>query len=331
MVGTAALTRTAIAASEATAHPDASRTVTTDPPATYARLRAALPRETQPGTGWSWLPATGSVSMGDMMNRPSNDVPADTSDPTGTAEEAGRPVAVVTGANKGIGRHIAGQLARAGLTVFAGSRDADRGRRAVAELAATEGDVRLLLLDVTDAASIADAASAVERECGHLDVLVNNAGIGVGFSSLSQVKLDDMRATYETNVFGVVATTNAFLPLLHRAPAGRIVNITSGMGTMHDLTDATAGAIGVQVGSYSSSKTALNAITVLYATELAESSVTVNAVTPGWRATGLGGGTSPDAGDPAEGAEGAVRVALASGEDPPNGLLFEYDGSHYPW
>lgn len=244
--------------------------------------------------------------------------------------EPARRFAVVTGANKGIGKHIAGQLADEGVTVFAGSRDPEHGRRAVSELAGSGGDVRLLVLDVTDADSVTAAAEAVERDCGRLDILVNNAGIGV-HAPPSQVDLADMRAVYETNVFGVVATTNAFLPLLRRAPAGRIVNITSGMGAVHDLTDRTAGAISTQAAAYSSSKTALNAITIMYARELEGSSVTVNALSPGYRATDLGGGMPPDAGDPGEGAAGAVRLALRPGEDPPTGQFFDYDGSRYPW
>ena len=127
-------------------------------------------------------------------------------------------IALVTGANKGIGKHIARQLAQAGLLVFVGSRDRARGQVAVGELAAEGLSVRLLPLDVTDPVSVMEAAEQLDQDPGHLDVLVNNAGITSGLEPASQVSVDDMRRTYDTNVFGVVAVTNALLPLLRRSP-----------------------------------------------------------------------------------------------------------------
>ena len=134
-------------------------------------------------------------------------------------------IAVVTGANKGIGREIARQLAGAGMTVYAGSRDAARGERAVAEMG---GGTRLLVLDVTDEASIAAAA----RQVGDLDILVNNAGISSEDRTPGDENPDTFRRVFETNVFGVVAVTNAFLPALRRSAHPRIVNISSGTGSL---------------------------------------------------------------------------------------------------
>jgi NAD(P)-dependent dehydrogenase (short-subunit alcohol dehydrogenase family) len=148
-------------------------------------------------------------------------------------------IAVVTGANKGIGKHIARQLAQAGLLVFVGSRDRARGHAAVDELAEEGLSVRLLPLDVTDPVSVMKAAERLDHDRGHLDVLVNNAGITSGLEPASQVSVDDMRRTYETNVFGVITVTNALLPLLRKSPAARIVNVSSGLGSLSIMSDPT--------------------------------------------------------------------------------------------
>lgn len=230
-------------------------------------------------------------------------------------------IALVTGANKGVGRQIARQLAQAGVTVLAGSRDAARGQRAVDELRAEGLDVRRLQLDVTDAASVAAAAAQVES----LDILVNNAGISSGYDTPSRMTLDDLRRTYETNVFGVVAVTNAFLPVLLRSPSPRIVNVSSEVGSL-TLMDR----VPINVGGYQSSKAALNALTILYAKELRDTPMKVNAVTPGYVATDLyGGQPTPGAGDPAHGAAVAVRFALLD-DDGPSGEFHDARGS-LPW
>ena len=141
--------------------------------------------------------------------------------------------ALVTGANKGIGKEIARQLAAAGFTVYVGSRDPERGQRAVDEIG---GGARLLVLDVTEAKSIADAARQVED----LDVLVNNAGIMVDGRTAPEADVDSFRRTYETNLFAVLAVTNAFLPALRRSARPRIVNISSGTGSLTWSTDPDA-------------------------------------------------------------------------------------------
>jgi NAD(P)-dependent dehydrogenase (short-subunit alcohol dehydrogenase family) len=232
-------------------------------------------------------------------------------------------IALVTGANKGIGQEIARQLAGAGLTVYVGSRHADRGQRAVGEIG---GDTRLLVLDVTDPASIADAASQI----GALDILVNNAGISGQDKTPDQEDADNFRRIYETNVFGVVAVTNAFLPALRRSAHPRIVNISSGTGSLTWATDPQSRHRSGRYAAYRSSKAALNALTVFYAHTLAGDGIKVNALAPGLRRTGLNATAAASGGDPAEAAAGAVRLALLP-DDGPSGEFFSWDGTKVPW
>lgn len=232
--------------------------------------------------------------------------------------------ALVTGANKGIGKEIARQLASAGLTVYVGSRDPGRGQQAVDEI---DGNARLLIVDVTDPQSVTDAAGQIED----LDILVNNAGISVDLSPVPETDVDAFRRTYETNVFGVVAVTNAFLPALRRSARPRIVNISSGTGSLGWTTGPQAQfpATG-SLAAYRSSKTALNALTVFYAQTLASEGFKVNALAPGLRKTDLNSRATASGGDPAEAAAGAVRLALLP-DDGPTGEFHSWDGSPVPW
>ncbi|MEW2625129.1 SDR family oxidoreductase [Streptomyces sp. NPDC048106] len=233
--------------------------------------------------------------------------------------------ALVTGANKGIGKHIARLLAAGGLTVYVAARDAARGRRAVEEIGA---GARPLTLDVTDPDSVAAAAAQVER----LDVLVNNAGIQLSSASPADTDVEELRRTYETNVFAVVAVTNAFLPALRRSPHPRVVNVSSGTASLTWSTNPnpqfTPGSGGF--GAYRSSKAALNALTVFYAQTLAEDGFKVNALAPGARATDINPRAAALGGDPAEAAEGALRLALLP-DDGPTGGFFSWDGTLVPW
>lgn len=231
-------------------------------------------------------------------------------------------IALVTGANKGIGKEIARQLSGAGLTVYVGSRDAARGERAVKEIG---GDARLLVLDVTDAGSVAEAA----RQVGALDVLVNNAGTSGSGETPDREDLDTFRHIYETNVFGVVAVTNAFLPTLRRSVRPRIVNISSGTGSLTWATGPEFPHRGT-FAAYRSSKAALNALTVYYAHALAGDGAKVNALAPGLRRTDLNATAAASGGDPAEAAAGAVRLALLP-DDGPSGGFFSWDGTPVPW
>jgi NAD(P)-dependent dehydrogenase (short-subunit alcohol dehydrogenase family) len=250
----------------------------------------------------------------------------------GILDRMDNAIALVTGANKGIGREIARQLAAAGHTVYVGSRDAGRGRDAVADIG---GDARLLVLDVREAASVAAAAQQVPS----LDILVNNAGISSGDPKpVTEEDPDTFRRIYETNVFGVVAVTNAFLPALRRSAHPRIVNVSSGAASLAASAGQAEGVIVFAsrptgaLGAYRSSKTALNELTVLYANALADDGFKVNALAPGARRTDLNATarTSPRAGDPAEGAAGAVRLALLP-DDGPTGGFFSWDGTPVPW
>ncbi len=237
-------------------------------------------------------------------------------------ERSDKSVALVTGANKGIGLQIARQLASAGHTVYVGSRDTARGERAAAEIG---GDARLLVLDVTDAASIADAA----RQVGTLDILVNNAGISGDGSTADRENIGTFRRIYETNVFGVAAVTNAFLPALRRSAHPRIVNISSGTGSLTWATGPQFPHRGTYA-AYRSSKAALNALTIYYAHALAEDGIKVNALAPGLRRTDLNATAAASEGDPAEAAAGAVRLALLP-DDGPTGEFFSWDGTPVPW
>ena len=191
---------------------------------------------------------------------------------------------------------------------------------------------RPLSLDVTDADSIAAAAATVPE----LDVLVNNAGISLDTGTrITDTGVEVFRRTYETNVFGVVAVTNAFLPTLRHSAHPRIVNVSSGTGSLTWSTgpnpqfDYQAAGTG-SGAAYRSSKTALDALTVFYAHALADSGFKVNALAPGLRATNLNPQTAAAGGDPAEAAAGAIRLALLP-DDGPTGQLFSWDGTVVPW
>ncbi|WP_027943625.1 SDR family oxidoreductase [Amycolatopsis taiwanensis] len=197
-----------------------------------------------------------------------------------------RKIVLITGANKGIGFATARELAGAGHTVLLGARDPQRGAKAEAELGR---GTRFVHLDVTDPATIAAAAELIDAEYGRLDILVNNAGISRDRPySPTDLPVDNLREVYETNVFGVVAVTNAMLPLLRRSPAGYIGNVSSGLGTVAFLTDRDSPLWQfANLLAYNSSKAALNAVTLIYANTLRDSGIRVNALSPGYCATDL--------------------------------------------
>ena len=254
------------------------------------------------------------------------------------SESKARRVALITGANQGIGLQIAKELAAHGLTVLVGARDFARGQAAAATI---DGDAHALQLDVTDAASIAAAARRVRDEFGRLDVLVNNAAIsntgrrpGVTIEEYakstraSNVALDELRAVFETNVFGVVAVFQALLPLLRESPAARIVNVSSGAGslTLHSNPQSPLRAGFSPL--YHASKTALNAMTLAMAIELESTGIKVNAVSPGSTKTNLNNFQGEATVE--EGAREAVRVALL-GADGPTGTFTHVTMGNIPW
>ncbi|MFJ4717367.1 SDR family oxidoreductase [Streptomyces sp. NPDC088785] len=241
-----------------------------------------------------------------------------------------RTIALVTGANKGIGLEIARRLGRQGAVVHLGARDADRGRAAAAQLTAQGITAHPLHLDVTDPAGITAAAAALAARHGRLDILVNNAGITGAFTGPpSAATPQDLREVYDTNVFGVLAVTNALLPLLRRSPAGRIVNLSSTVGSLTlgaDFTSAT-GFDDYNLITYQSSKTALNALTVAYARELRGTPIKVNAANPGFTATDMNGHRGHQSVE--QGATVAVRLATL-GPDGPTGTSQD-DNGPVPW
>jgi NAD(P)-dependent dehydrogenase (short-subunit alcohol dehydrogenase family) len=231
---------------------------------------------------------------------------------------------LITGANKGLGFETARRLIAAGHTVYVGSRDAERGRRAAERLGA-----RSVLLDVTDDASVAAAAKTIEAD-GGLDVLVNNAGIegrseGGGVIGAAEVTADVMRTVFETNVFGIVRVTHAFLPLLHRSAAPVVVNVSSGLASLTRVTTPDTLTYAFPGVAYPASKTAVNMITVQYAKAFPD--IRINAVEPGYTATDLNGHAGTQTVE--EGAEIIVRMAQV-GPDGPTGGFVDAGGT-LPW
>ncbi|MFD8432452.1 SDR family oxidoreductase [Streptomyces coelicoflavus] len=237
-------------------------------------------------------------------------------------------VALVTGANKGIGFAAARQLGERGVAVLVGARDEALGKRAADALAADGIAATPIGLDVTDPARVAEAAGEIERRYGRLDILVNNAGTAGGFTGApSEAGAADLREVYETNVFGVVTVTGAMLPLLLRSPAGRVVNLSSHVGSLTLHSDPGSPLAGVNMIAYQSSKTALNAVTVAYAKELRGTPVKVNTALPGVVATDINHHRGRRT--PAEGAAIVVRLALLD-EDGPSGACLADEGP-VPW
>jgi NAD(P)-dependent dehydrogenase (short-subunit alcohol dehydrogenase family) len=249
-----------------------------------------------------------------------------------------KPVALVTGANQGIGLQIAKDLVGRGFTVLVGSRDFERGKVAAEAVGA---DAHALQLDVTDQASIAAAAERVRSEFGRLDVLMQNAAISntghragqsiedyAKTTRPSNVSIEEMRAVWDTNVFGVLAVYQAMLPLLRATPGSRIVNVSSGVGSLTTNSDPAFGYRAIFGPVYPASKTALNALTVAMAIELEAEGIPVNAVSPGFTRTNLNGYAGTETLE--QGAREAVRVALL-GRDGPTGGFTRWENATIPW
>ena len=246
------------------------------------------------------------------------------------------PVALVTGANQGIGLQIAKDLTAEGFTVLLGSRNLERGEAAAREV----GPAAVALqLDVTDTASITAAADRVRREFGRLDVLIQNAAIakanddqtGEEFAQSNRpsvVSMPAMRAVWDTNVFGVLAVYQAMVPILRNTPNARIVNISSGAGSLTVVSDPASQLRPLFDTSYAASKTALNALTVAMAIELEADGISVNAVSPGYTKTRLTGFAGTDTVE--EGAAEAVRVAML-GSEGPTGKFTHRTMGKIPW
>ncbi|MDR8409823.1 SDR family oxidoreductase [Nonomuraea sp. 3-1Str] len=245
-------------------------------------------------------------------------------------------VALITGANKGIGRAVAELLAAQGVTVLVGARDPRRGEETAAAIRATGGDAHAIELDVTDPSTAQAAASWIDDRFGLLDVLVNNAGITGSGQAAPQDALDRIpsavdvklvREVFDTNVIGVITVTNAVLPLLRRSPAARIVNLSSHAASLALTAEVDGPFSGLTSAAYSPSKAALNALTVQYANELRKENILVNAAAPGYVNTDINGHSGFLT--PAQGAAVVVRLATL-GEGGPTGGFFSEDGP-LPW
>ena len=228
----------------------------------------------------------------------------------------GERVAVVSGANRGIGREVARQLAQQGVTVVLGSSNPEKAEAAAREL---DGNVLPRQLDVRDDASVERLRQSVEEELGRVDILVNNAGITGGGGRGVSADLDEVRDTLETNLFGAWRLANAFVPLMERAGYGRIVNVSSGMGQLSDMGGGSP--------SYRVSKTGLNALTRILAAELAGTNVLVNSVCPGWVRSDMGGPNARRSLE--EGADTIVWLATLPDGGPTGG--FFKDRKPIPW
>jgi NAD(P)-dependent dehydrogenase (short-subunit alcohol dehydrogenase family) len=236
-----------------------------------------------------------------------------------------KKVALVTGANKGIGFEICHQLGKHGFTVVLAVRDERKGTDAAARLKGEGLDVHNIVLDVTNPSSAETAALWLDERFGRLDVLVNNAGVGFEFAEgtkPSQLKMETLRATYETNFFGVFAVIQHLLPLLRKSAPARIINQSSTLGSLGMSSDPGSPTYGTNLLAYNSSKTALNGLTLAFAKELAEDRVSVNSVCPGWVKTDLGSDAAPRTVE--QGA--AIAVKLTTMDDPPTGKFLDDRG-----
>lgn len=238
-------------------------------------------------------------------------------------------VILITGANKGIGLETARQLGKEGHTIIVAARDDKKAQAAVAELSQEGVDARPLVLDVTSAASIAQAAKEIEQQFGKLDTLINNAGLALeGWGSkASTTPIDDWRKIYETNVFGLVAVTQALLPLIKKSEAGRIVNLSSILGSLALHADPKSPIYDFKAAAYDSSKSAVNQFTIHLVHELRGTPIKVNAAHPGWVKTDMGGQDAPM--NVVDGAKTSVWLATLPADGPTGGFFHMQD--QLPW
>ncbi len=247
-------------------------------------------------------------------------------------------VAFITGGNRGLGLETARILGKQGITVVLGSRDLQKGKAAAEELR-KEGAkaVEAVRFDVNKPADHKEIYNYLERTYGKLDILINNAGVldegldrpvgGAGFNSTSRVSQEKLRQTFETNFFQPIALTQTLLPLIKKSPAGRIVNLSSVLGSLTEHADAKSRIYDRKTFAYDASKTAINAFTVHLAQELRDTKIKVNSAHPGWVKTAMGGPQAPL--EPAEGGKTSAQLATLP-DDGPSGGFFHL-GQPVPW
>ena len=235
---------------------------------------------------------------------------------------------LITGANKGIGFESARQLGALGYVILVGSRNEERGQEATARLLNEEISAHFILLDVTNQNTMEAAARQIEQEFGSLDVLINNVGISLDKgASPSELELDVLKETFESNFFGMFAVTKVMLPLLKKSPCGRIVNLSSGLGSLTLNSNPESEFYHYNVFAYQSSKTAVNALTVMLAKEFKNTSIKINAADPGFTSTDLNGHRGYRSVQQA--ANIVVRLATLD-ENGPTGGFFDENGE-VPW
>ena len=239
-----------------------------------------------------------------------------------------RKIALVTGANKGIGRAIASQLAKAGMSVLLGARNTAAGEEAAAQLRKENLDIQFIQLDLVEPATIEAAAATIASRFQRLDVLVNNAAIvDAADGPPGTTNLNSVKRVFDTNFHGTLAVTQAMLPLLRKSEQGRIVNLSSGLASLQFNSDPKWAFADFKLIGYCASKAALNMLTVQLAYELRDTKIKVNAVSPGYVATDMNqnqGNLTVE-----EGAAEPVRLALLPADGPTGGFIG--DGGTYPW
>jgi NAD(P)-dependent dehydrogenase (short-subunit alcohol dehydrogenase family) len=257
-------------------------------------------------------------------------LPVPRRDRDGMTETPEKKIVLITGANKGIGLATSRVLAQSGHTVLLGARSADRGTAAADQLSADGLAARFVHLDVTDPDTISAAVALIETDYGRLDILINNAGISRDRPHRpTELPVELLRETYETNVFGVVAVINAMVPLLRKSPAGYMANVSSSLGTSALLSNPDSSIWQyANLLAYNSSKAALNALTLIYAGTLRADGITVNAVSPGYVATDLNNHSGHLA---AEQAGEHIARQITQPDTDASGVFLNESGGTYPW
>ncbi len=243
-----------------------------------------------------------------------------------------KKIALITGANKGIGFETARQLGNEGVTIIAAARNKEKGNYAVEVLKKEGIDIEFLKLDIDNDADIKAAVDYIQSKYGKLDILVNNAGIQVesdnwGTNNTENISETVLRQTLDTNFFNVVKLTNALLPLIKKSEAGRIVNLSSILGSLTLHADASSPIYSSKLFAYDTSKTALNAYTIHLAAALADTKIKVNSAHPGWVKTDMGTDAAPM--EIADGAKTSVALALLNADGPTGKYI--HLGNELPW